>query len=233
MSPCHHVSTGLPAYSWTWRLVAEVCAGQRLEPHSPPLGSRIIGPPGRARRRAPRTSSPGADGRGLRGDRHRRRVQVRARAKALTSAGAARWVGSGVELIGSCWRSRSVEQRAHGAAERKLALTVTRSPSANGLRRQEARAVALRVGLQPPGCAPLREPAHADAAQLARGHPRKLICVCGEASRLPGQRRDRHGAVLQRGVVQCGGRTPGRRPMRADARPAAPRTSIKAEGQRP
>src|SRR5580704_502604 len=44
MSPCHHVSTGLPAYSWTRRLVAAVCVGSALNQINPPLGSRIIGP---------------------------------------------------------------------------------------------------------------------------------------------------------------------------------------------
>ena len=44
MSPCHHVSTGLPAYSCTRRLVAEVYFGSALNHTSPPSDSRIIGP---------------------------------------------------------------------------------------------------------------------------------------------------------------------------------------------
>ncbi len=44
MSPCHHVRTGLPSYSWTCRLVASVLAGSGLNHTSAPLGSRIIGP---------------------------------------------------------------------------------------------------------------------------------------------------------------------------------------------
>ena len=66
-------------------------------------------------------------------------------------------------------------------------LRVHRDPLAFGERSrwQEAGAVALRVGVEPSRCTPVCEPATLTACRSPAGMPRKLICACGEASRLP------------------------------------------------
>ena len=52
--------------------------------------------------------------------------------------------------------------------------------------REEARAVALRVGQQTSTVDARRAPTTSTADISAAGTPRKLICDCGVASRLPG-----------------------------------------------
>src|ERR1035437_9780169 len=79
-----------------------------------------------------------------------------------------------------------VHERARGAARAQH--RAHRHPLAfgEGPRGQEALAVALRVGDRAPAVDPGSRARHADRRDLARGTPRRLIWVWGEASRLPG-----------------------------------------------
>ena len=188
MSPCHHVSTGLPAYSCTRRFVAEVSLGSGLNHTSPPFGSRIIGPAWPGPVYGATNSSPGAAAGELRGHGDRRRLQVRARAEALHFARAARVdrLGRGADRVLAGDREL-VEQRLRGAAGVAAArVTVTRSPSANGRAGTKLAPSPCEYAAQAPACAPVREPTTLTALSSPDGTPRKLICVCGEASRLPG-----------------------------------------------
>ena len=97
-------------------------------------------------------------------------------------------VGAGVELIVVLVRDREhVDQRLYEPPSRTLRADRHTLAFGERPRRQEARAVALRSRRAGVRCGrPLREPTTLIALRSPAGTPRKLIWVCGEASRLPG-----------------------------------------------
>ena len=66
------------------------------------------------------------------------------------------------------------------------ACTVTRSPATNGLVGMKLSPVLVEYACKRPGCVPLREPATLTFATVVPAPPRKLICVVGDASGVPG-----------------------------------------------
>ncbi len=66
------------------------------------------------------------------------------------------------------------------------ARTVTRSPATNGLSGMKLSPVPVEYACRRPGWVPLREPTTLTFATVVPAPPRKLICVVGEASGVPG-----------------------------------------------
>ena len=153
---------------------------------------------------------------GVGGDGHGRRLQVRARVESSGIRRPSAAPGAG------CRRRRrrgpARPREAPGERGRRAAPCAsarrgrsTVSPCVNGVRRHEARAVALRVGHQPSRVSAAARALDRDAARAApAGTPSRLICVAAEASRAraPGETVTREPAsaaeTFRRGGAQRG-----------------------------
>ena len=155
--------------------------------------------------------------------------------KPWTSLGLPGWIVSGVVLIGSWWaianRSSSgwtPAADAHLRAHRdRLAFGERAWPARSSRRRPASR----RAGV--PLCAPVREPTTLTALSSPAGTPRKLICVCGVASRLPGSGETVTAPSSSAGVVQRARRAGrGRSAARERLRASQPKRQQRSSGRR-
>ena len=173
--PATTSAPGLPAYSWTRKLLAETCLGSGLNQTTPPPGSRIIGPACPGPEYGATKMSPAL--RPRRGGGHRRRRAGAGRGASGSSGfppPVPAWIVSGVERDRDPGgRSRRCpSSRCVAPPVRSSARTVTRSPSDERPRGQEARAVALGVGRKAPAVAPALRAPRRSARELAGGRRR-------------------------------------------------------------
>src|SRR5437588_1428030 len=108
--------------------------------------------------------------------------------KLWTCAARPRWTRSGVELIGSFTATAKRSSTVRAAPGPRIeARTCTRSPSAKRRAGRKLAPSPCEYASTRPAWRPVREPVTLMCASSRAGTPRKLICVSGEASRLPGR----------------------------------------------